>query len=1509
MKLKEIHRTSTFAWSPYTSLPLIATGTVAGALDESFSNESQLEIWGPDFLDKNEFDLGGQGHSGPKGVVKDSSRFNRLTWGYVEPSKPRGVIAAGMENGELALWDPSKILAGESATDSVILRNTQHTGPVRALDFNPIQTSLLSSGGVGGEVYIWDLKDPSKPYTPTPGSRSAKLDEITSVAWNRQVQYVLAGASSTGYTVVWDLRGKREVVALAYGGGAGTLAGQMSVAGNGMAAGGRRGMSAIAWHPDNATRLVTASEDDSSPIIMVWDLRNARAPEKILTGHEKGVLSLSWCKQDADLLLSCGKDNRALCWNPQTSEIIGELPSADNWAFQVEWCPRNPDLLATAFFDGTIGIHSIQSTNESAPAASSAPTQPQADGSDIFDAPGFTRSSAGGTLSLKQPPKWLRRPSAASFGFGGKLVSVSNLPSAQGKNQSSVVHIRKVVTENDLVERAKKLQAAIDGDVEALKEFAKDKSGSSGDEGWKALLSLYQADSRDELVSLLGFSKAEVASRVAEAVEKLKKRVEESTVTTETQGEQDLADMRPPVVSFAEPEPDKRGEGEQEEEQEEEEGDAEATPEPDSATLEKTPSETSLGATSNATSTATHLAETESNTTVPSLFGDDNAPGQVEAHDDFFNNIASVDENAPARVLVPHHSYGLDSSVAATIGSRPSSVASETLKSNTFRIYPSDESETERLVTKALVLGDFNSAVELCLSSDRFADALLLAVRGGPELLQKTQQAYFERQTISSPYLRLFQSIVTNDLADIVQNADLAEWQEIFVVLCTFASKEEFGSLAEQLGRRLEFQYTIARGSEGAQTEQQTKDWSEYRKNATLTYLAAARLERLVNIWAEEMTEEEGRLLEKGEVESQYAAHAHALQTFVEKVTVFRSATKYVDGDLGLAGVKAYKLGALYDRYFEYASALASQGLVKEAVSFLRLTPEDYKGSGSGGEDLSVEKERVLVVTGAKAGVRAAAAAPAAAPVASTSRVPYQGYTQPVQPPVQAQTGPYANFSGGVTTGAGLFTPAGPTVSDGGYAPVNTGGYAPPANTGGHAPPPASTASGPYAPPPSTTAQPPPAPVSSVYAPPSTTTTNPYSNNSFAAPNNLAQPPHLRQQQQQPGQPLQPPPRAVGASLPPPPIKRDNGGWNDAPVVASRTRTPNPPTNTANKPAAIMSPFPNASGMSSPSTSTFGLPGQPQGNLPPPPRPGSVTGRGPPGPPQRGPSTGMFSPPPPRPASGAGQLPPGPPPPGRMISPGGMQPPPPPQQQQQPPPGPYGPPPTSRGPVPGQTPPPGQGQYARPPLPGQPQQGPPPSGPYARPPSVGMGGGAPGPYNAPPPAGPGGQMQPPPPSGPYAPPPGAGNSQRPPPGVGAGGPPPPPPGAGGPPPASRAPPQKAGPPPPKYPPGDRSHIPEHAQPAFVVISQQLERLKQVTPANQKRQVEDLERRINPLFDALNCETLSKPVVDQLLVLTKAMEAHDRAAALAIHVDLLTRGSQTDDIGLWMSGIKQLIMRL
>lgn len=36
--------------------------------------------------------------------------FNRLAWGYADGSRERGILVAGMENGELDIWDPSKIV-------------------------------------------------------------------------------------------------------------------------------------------------------------------------------------------------------------------------------------------------------------------------------------------------------------------------------------------------------------------------------------------------------------------------------------------------------------------------------------------------------------------------------------------------------------------------------------------------------------------------------------------------------------------------------------------------------------------------------------------------------------------------------------------------------------------------------------------------------------------------------------------------------------------------------------------------------------------------------------------------------------------------------------------------------------------------------------------------------------------------------------------------------------------------------------------------------------------------------------------------------------------------------------------------------------------------------------------------------------------------------------------------------------------------------------------------------
>ena len=107
----------------------------------------------------------------------------------------------------------------------------------------------------------------------------------------------------------------------------------------------------VAWHPEVATQMCIASEDDHSPVLQVWDLRLASAPLRTLERHTRGVLGVAWCQRDSDLLLSCGKDNKIICWNPNTNiqggDVLCELGSSDQWSFDLVWCPRNPAVVAT----------------------------------------------------------------------------------------------------------------------------------------------------------------------------------------------------------------------------------------------------------------------------------------------------------------------------------------------------------------------------------------------------------------------------------------------------------------------------------------------------------------------------------------------------------------------------------------------------------------------------------------------------------------------------------------------------------------------------------------------------------------------------------------------------------------------------------------------------------------------------------------------------------------------------------------------------------------------------------------------------------------------------------------------------------------------------------------------------------------------------------------------------------------------------------------------------------
>lgn len=70
VRMQEVPRTATFAWSPARTSTLLATGTRAGAVDADFSNDTRLEIW-----DLGLDDIGKNGELQPLAGIDTDSRL------------------------------------------------------------------------------------------------------------------------------------------------------------------------------------------------------------------------------------------------------------------------------------------------------------------------------------------------------------------------------------------------------------------------------------------------------------------------------------------------------------------------------------------------------------------------------------------------------------------------------------------------------------------------------------------------------------------------------------------------------------------------------------------------------------------------------------------------------------------------------------------------------------------------------------------------------------------------------------------------------------------------------------------------------------------------------------------------------------------------------------------------------------------------------------------------------------------------------------------------------------------------------------------------------------------------------------------------------------------------------------------------------------------------------------------------------------------------------------------
>ncbi|KAL9852500.1 protein transport protein Sec31A isoform 9-T9 [Geothlypis trichas] len=871
MKLKEVDRTAMQAWSPAQQHPIyLATGTSAQQLDATFSTSASLEIFELDLADPS-LDMKSCA------TFSSSHRYHKLIWGphsMTSGDRVSGVLIAGGENGNVILYDSAKIIDGEA--EVIIAQKDKHTGPVRALDVNMFQTNLVASGANESEIYIWDLNNFATPMTP--GVKTQPLEDISCIAWNRQVQHILASASPSGRATVWDLRKNEPII-------------KVSDHNN------RMHCSGLAWHPEVATQMVLASEDDRLPVIQMWDLRFASSPLRVLESHTRGILAIAWSMADPELLLSCGKDAKILCSNPNTGEVLYELPTNTQWCFDIQWCPRNPAVLSAASFDGRISVYSIMGGSADGLrqkqvdqlSSSFGNLDPFGTGQPLppLQLPQQTAPQSV-VMPLKKPPKWIRRPMGASFSFGGKLVTFENSkppqqPGMEQQQQHPHVYVSQVVTEKEFLTRSNQLQEAVQsqGFVSycqkkmdmALADFERNV--------WAFLKVNFEEDSRGRYLELLGYRKDDLKKKITSALNK-----------------EGLADG-------------------------------------------------ALGE-----------APAESDGSVPNE-GDE---GQT------------TEEEFLGETLKDHKKETEDLGPAKT----------------TFNI--SVSGDVDGLITQALLTGNFESAVDLCLHDNRMADAIILAIAGGQELLSRTQEKYFAK--MRSKITRLITAVVTKNWKEIVQSCDLQNWREALAAVLTYARPDEFTALCDLLGSRLENE-----GDSILQTQ------------ACLCYICAGNVDKLVACWTK----------------VQDGNSPLSLQDLIEKVVILRKAVQLTQA------VDPNAMGALLaEKMSQYANLLAAQGSLAAALSFLpantnqpnivQLRDRLCRAQGqlpAGQDGLKAPHEREPVAkgrAGPAAGRMQAPQAPAQQYYQQGDNPPPPGFIMPgavgpSMPPQQATSSNYSMYS------------------------------------------------------------------------------------------------------------------------------------------------------------------------------------------------------------------------------------------------------------------------------------------------------------------------------------------------------------------------------------------------------------------------------------------------------------------------------------------------------------------
>lgn len=125
--------------------------TVINVLKVKYKHPIDLRLWIGEVLELGTSDI----HT----VLLEEVSFNIIWFFRYQKEKKKTVKShyytnLALGNGSIGLWNAKDILDGKAPDESMVMDGIKHSGPAKSVEFNPLRSDILASGGSRGNHFI-----------------------------------------------------------------------------------------------------------------------------------------------------------------------------------------------------------------------------------------------------------------------------------------------------------------------------------------------------------------------------------------------------------------------------------------------------------------------------------------------------------------------------------------------------------------------------------------------------------------------------------------------------------------------------------------------------------------------------------------------------------------------------------------------------------------------------------------------------------------------------------------------------------------------------------------------------------------------------------------------------------------------------------------------------------------------------------------------------------------------------------------------------------------------------------------------------------------------------------------------------------------------------------------------------------------------------------------------------------------------------------------------------------